>query len=82
VNGSTVRLVVSVQALGFEDKPREGHLATGLLAEPGVVLAPDGFAEATEVVAERRRPEFEDPDDGILPGDPCDLLLPCRKGPA
>jgi hypothetical protein len=184
-SSSTVRLVVSVQGHGFEEKPREGHLATGLLAEPGVVLVPaatDGIAEATEgidllvlplplgeggrverLVAERvtfcllpggqgrrfatirmandsrhepnvgeftetqleealkehdadlwaaleslgviepgsrdavtpellgrvpeveaaqRRPEFEEPEDGILPGDPCDLLPTCRKGTA
>ncbi|ONI84716.1 hypothetical protein ALI22I_29840 [Saccharothrix sp. ALI-22-I] len=43
--------MVSVQVHGFEDKPWEGHLATGVLVEPGSVLvpsAPDGIAEATE----------------------------------
>ena len=182
---SNVRLVVSVQAPGFEEKPWEGHLATGLLAEPGAVLvpdAPDGIAEATagidllvlplplgeagrierlvaervmfcplpggkgrrfalirmandsrhepnvdeftecrleealerhegdlwaaleslgviapgsrdavtpellrrvpEVVAEQRKPVFEEPDDGILPGGPCSYLPSCRKGSA
>ncbi|WP_158845832.1 hypothetical protein [Saccharothrix deserti] len=42
---------MSVQQYGFEDKPWEGHLATGLLVEPGSVLVPDasnGIAEATE----------------------------------
>ena len=51
MSSSDVRLVVSVQAHGFEDKPWEGHLATGVLVEPGTVLvpsAPDGIAEATE----------------------------------
>jgi hypothetical protein len=184
-SGATVRLVVSVQARGFEEKPWEGHLATGLLTKPGVVLVPvaaEGIAEATdgidllvlplplgvagrverliaervtfcllpggkgkrfalirmandsrhepnvgefteeqleealrrhegdlwaaleslgviepgardaitpellrqvpEVEAEQRRPEFEGPEDGILPGDPCDLLPTCRKGTA
>ena len=50
-SGSTARIVVSVQEHGFEEKPWDGHLATGLLAEPGVVLVPaasDGIAEATE----------------------------------
>jgi hypothetical protein len=182
VSGSNVRLVVSVQAAGFEDEPREGHLATGLLVEPGAVLvpdAPDRIAEATAgidllvlplplgeagrierlvaervefcpltggkgrrfavirmandsrheptvgeftgarldealerhdgdlwaaleslgaiepgsrdavtpellrrvpgIVAEQRRPVFEEPDDGIAPGGPCDFLPPCLK---
>ncbi|WP_367128584.1 hypothetical protein [Saccharothrix sp. HUAS TT1] len=51
MSGSGVRLVVSVQAHGFEEKPWEGHLATGLLVEPGGVLvpsAPDDLGEATE----------------------------------
>ncbi|WP_157620131.1 hypothetical protein [Saccharothrix sp. NRRL B-16348] len=179
-----MRLVVSVQAAGFEEKPAEGHLATGLLVEPGAVLVPaatEGIAEATagidllvlplgeagrverlvaervtfsplpggkgrrfavirmanddsrhepnvgeftgsrldealdrhegdlwaalehlgviapgsrdavtpellrrvpEVVAEQRKPEFEEPDDGLVPGDRCDLLPTCRKEPA
>ncbi|MFJ6673941.1 hypothetical protein ACIQMJ_22765 [Actinosynnema sp. NPDC091369] len=184
-SSSTVRLVVSVQGHGFEEKPWEGHLATGLLTEPGVVLVPvatDGIAEATdgidllvlplplgeggrverlvaervtfcllpggkghrfalirmandsrhepnvgeftecrleealeehdgdlwaaleslgviepgsrdaitpellrrvpEVEAAQRRPEFEEPEDGLVPGDPCDLLPTCRNGPA
>ena len=182
MSGSNVRLVVSVQAHGYDEKPWEGHLATGLLAEPGVVLVPsvtDGIGEAIEgidllvlplplgeggrverLVAERvtfcplpggrgsrfalirmandsrhrpnvgqvtehqleealeqhdgdlwasleslgaiepgsrdavtpellrrvpeveaaqRRPEFEDPDDGLVPGDPCSVLPTCRK---
>lgn len=184
-SSATVRLVVSVQARGFEEKPWEGHLATGLLNKPGVVLVPlatEGIAEAVdgidlvvlplplgeggrverlvaervtfcllpggkgkrfalirmandsrhkpnvgdfteeqleealkrhegdlwaaldslgviepgsrdavtpellrrvpEVEAAQRRPEFEEPEDGILPGDPCDLLPTCRRGTA
>ncbi|MCE6997212.1 hypothetical protein LZG04_20745 [Saccharothrix sp. S26] len=184
-SSGSVRLVVSVQEHGFEEKPWEGHLATGLLTKPGVVLVPaatDGVAEATEgidllvlplpldegrrverlvarrvtffrlpgrrgdrfalirmandsrhepnvgefteaqldealerhegdlwaaledlgviepgsrdavtpellrqvpeVEAAQRRPEFEQPEDGIVPGGPCDLLPTCRKGTA
>ncbi|GAB2961964.1 hypothetical protein [Saccharothrix stipae] len=182
MSSSNVRLVVSVQARGFEEKPGEGHLATGLLTEPACVLVPlstDGIAEATEgidllvlplplgeggrverlvaehvligtlpggkgrrfalirtandsrhepnvgeftecqleealkqhegdlwaaleslgavpagsrdavtpellrqvpeVEAEQRRPVFDEPEDGLVPGDPCDLLPTCRK---
>ncbi|PSL51759.1 hypothetical protein B0I31_11872 [Saccharothrix carnea] len=185
MSSSNVRLAVSVQAHGFAEKPWEGHLATGLLTEPGVVLVPastDGIAEATEgidllvlplplgaggrierLVAERvtfclvpggegarfalirmandsrhrpnvgefteseleealkrhpgdlwaalaylgaiepgardavtpdllrqvpaieaaqREPEFEEPEDGLVPGGPCDVLPTCRKGTA
>ncbi|MFI9007780.1 hypothetical protein ACIGNX_11185 [Actinosynnema sp. NPDC053489] len=182
---SDVRLVVSVQARGFEEKPWEGHLATGLLTGPAEVLVPaagDNLAEAVdgidllvlplplgpggrverlvaervafcapswgdgrrfavlraandsrheptvgrftecelaealrrhegdlwaaleslgaiepgsrdavtpellrqvpEVEAAQRRPVFDEPEDGVLPGDPCDLLPTCRKEPA
>ncbi|MFD7660702.1 hypothetical protein ACFV4N_42590 [Actinosynnema sp. NPDC059797] len=42
MSGSDVRLVVSVQARGFEGAPWEGHLATGVLTSPDEVLVPEG----------------------------------------
>lgn len=50
MSGSELRLVVSVQARGFAEKPREGHLATGVLVAPDEVLvpsAPEELGEAT-----------------------------------
>ena len=38
--GVAVEVVVSLQARGFEDDPGAGHLATGVLGDPSVVLAP------------------------------------------
>ncbi len=48
MSGSNVRLVVSVQARGFAEKPWEGHLATGLLVAPDEVLVPSAPAELAE----------------------------------
>lgn len=53
MSGCDVRLVVSVQIAGFDEKPQEGHLATGLLVSPDQVLvpaAPAGLPEAAEGV--------------------------------
>jgi hypothetical protein len=38
--GVAVEVVVSLQARGFEDDPGAGHLAAGVLGDPGVVLVP------------------------------------------
>ncbi|MFE2751680.1 hypothetical protein ACFXGA_06715 [Actinosynnema sp. NPDC059335] len=48
MTGSNVPLVVSVQAHGFEEKPWEGHLATGVLVAPDEVLVPSAPAELAE----------------------------------
>ncbi|MFT7839680.1 hypothetical protein Q5530_26350 [Saccharothrix sp. BKS2] len=49
--GSDVRLVVSVQARGFEAAPWEGHLVTGVLVTPDEVLVPAGAAVLTGAAA-------------------------------
>jgi hypothetical protein len=38
--GMAVEVVVSLQARGFEQDPKAGHLAVGVLGDPGVVLVP------------------------------------------
>ncbi|GAA1296811.1 hypothetical protein [Saccharothrix xinjiangensis] len=48
MSGSDVRLVVSVQARGFEDVPWEGHLVTGFLIAPDEVVVPAGAEVLTK----------------------------------
>ncbi|TDV57934.1 hypothetical protein [Actinophytocola oryzae] len=50
MSSSDTRVVVSIQASGFEDKPWEGHLATGVLVRSDQVLvqslSPEAIQEA------------------------------------